>query len=172
MKRRRLITVATAFAMSGILSECEKASLQPVTDLKVRLTDAPLNAQEVNVNIKEVKVNYSKDTAWTSLKTNAGIYNLLNYQNGKDTLIAQGNVHATKIIQEMRFILGDNNTIKINNEVYPLNFSAGSNNSIQITIDRKMNKNTESIIVDFNAGLSVTETTKGYYTLKPVLTLK
>jgi hypothetical protein len=171
MKRRGVITVATALAMLGMLSECDKKSLQPVTELKVRLTDTPLSAQEVNVDIKEVKVNYAKDTTWTSLKTNAGLYNLLDYQNGKDTLIAQGNVGATKIIQEMRLILGNNNTIKINNDVYPLNILTGFN-SVQIVIGRKMNKNVESLIIDFNSGLSVTETTKGYYTLKPVLTLK
>jgi hypothetical protein len=172
MNRSGIIILGLAIYSSTILSGCEKINLEPVTELKVRLTDAPINAQEVNIDIKEVKVNYAKDTGWTTLNTNTGIYNLLKYQNGQDTLIAKGNVRATNIIQQLRLVLGERNSIKINNEVYPLSTSSGVEKGIQITIDRKMNRNIETIIIDFDANLSVTETAKGLYQLKPFLRLK
>jgi hypothetical protein len=151
---------------------CEKINLDPVTELKVRLTDAPVNAQEVNVHIKEVRVNYSKDTSWTSLSTKAGVYNLLDYQNGKDTLIAKGGVKATNVIQELRLILGEDNSLKINNETFPLQISNGFEKSLRVIVDKKMNREIETILIDFDAALSIIETSKGSYQLRPVLKVK
>ncbi len=164
--------ISSALASLAILTACDKANLDPVTQLKVRLTDAPINAQQVNVQIKEVRVNLEGDTAWTILNTPAATYNLLDYQNGKDTLIAQGNVHATSTVKELRLILGDSNTIKINNEVFPLSVPVSSLNGYKIIVNKKLNRNIENVILDFDAGLSVIELGKGNYQLNPVIKLK
>lgn len=164
--------VSSALASLVILTACDKANLDPVTQLKVRLTDAPVNAQEVNVQIKEVRVNLVDDTAWIKLNTNAAIYNLLQYKDGKDTLIAQGNIPATSTIRELRLLLGDSNTIKINNDVYPLSVPVSLQSGYKIIVNKKLNKNVESIVIDFDAGLSVLELGKGTYQLNPVISLK
>lgn len=154
-----------------IIAGCDKTNIKPITQLKIRLTDAPINAQEVNVNIKTVRVKLSDDTAWITLRPNSGVYNLLEYKNGKDTLIAEGVVPATKFINELQLILGDSNTIKIDNNPYALNLADASGN-IKILAYSKMNKNIETITLDFNAALSVTEFAKGSYQLKPVVSIK
>jgi len=164
--------ISSALASLVILTACDKANLDPVTHLKVRLTDAPVNAQEVNVHIKEVRVNLVNDTVWTKLNTNAAIYNLLDYKDGKDTLIAQGTVPATNTVKELRLLLGDSNTIKINNDVYPLGVPGGLQSGIKITLNKKLNKNIETIVLDFDAGLSIVELGKGTYQLNPVIKLK
>jgi len=49
----------------------------------------PVNAQQVNVDVREVTVKFEEDN-WWSLPTRQGIYNLLAYRNGRDTAIATG----------------------------------------------------------------------------------
>ncbi len=155
-----------------ILTNCDKKNLEPVTQLKIRLTDVPVNAQEVNVHIKEVRVKFANDTTETTLNTKEAIYNLLDYQDGKDTVIAQGNLSATNTVRELRVILGDSNTLKINNEVYHLNIPVSLRSGTKIIIDKKLNKSIESVVLDFDAGLSVVELGKGNYQLNPVIKLK
>ncbi len=155
-----------------VLTNCDKKNLEPVTQLKIRLTDVPVNAQEVNVHIKEVRVKFANDTTETTLNTKEAIYNLLDYQDGKDTVIAQGNLSATNTVRELRVILGDSNTLKINNEVYHLNIPVSLRSGTKIIIDKKLNKSIESVVLDFDAGLSVVELGKGNYQLNPVIKLK
>ena len=155
-----------------VLTNCDKKNLEPVTQLKIRLTDVPVNAQEVNVHIKEVRVKFANDTTETTLNTKEAIYNLLDYQDGKDTVIAQGNLSATNTIREIRVILGDNNTLKINSEVYHLNIPVNLRGGTKIIVNKKLNKNIESVVLDFDAALSVVELGKGNYQLNPVIKLK
>ncbi len=172
MSVSRIKIISSALASFVILTACDKANLDPVTQLKVRLTDAPINAQQVNLHIKEVRVNLVNDTAWIKLNTNAAIYNLLDYKDGKDTLIAQGTIPATYTVKELRLLLGDSNTIKMNNDVYPLSVPSGVQSGIKITVNKKLNKNVETIVLDFDAALSIVEVGKETYQLNPVVKLK
>ncbi len=77
------------------------------------LTDGPANLQEVNIDLKEVQVNFLKDTTdWITLSTITGIYNLLKLQNGVNTLISSA-VLPAGTINELRLILGSNNSVKV-----------------------------------------------------------
>ena len=142
------------------------------TTVHVRLTDNPYNAEEVNVDIKEVKIKFREDTTgWMSFDTHAGIYNLLGLQNGVDTLLAIGTI-PSNVVKEIRFILGTENSIKINGVLYPLTIPSGSESGLKIKIDKKLNGNLDSLLIDFDAALSIVQEGNGDYHLKPVLKLK
>src|SRR5437868_11625816 len=116
----RKITIAlVATLLIVAFNACQKEK-SGTSFLKVRLSDNPFNASEVNVDIREVRVNVRDDSSgWVRLNTVAGVYNLLDLQNGIDTVLATG-VIPTGPLKEIRFILGDNNSLKIDNTVYPL----------------------------------------------------
>lgn len=157
----------------GLCVACKKSN-EANTQLSVKLTDAPYNAQEVNVDIKEVRVNFAKDTsAWVSLNTNSKVYNLLKFQNGVDTLLASGSVPAGTV-QEIRFILGTgtDNSIKIDNVTYPLSVASGEETGLKIKVAKKLNAALDNIVIDFDTDLSVIKTGTGSYKLKPVLKVK
>jgi hypothetical protein len=136
------------------------------------LTDAPFDAQEVNVDIREVVVKYAKDSeGWVPLNTNAGVYNLLALQNGVQMLIATGN-NPGGTIKELRLILGSNNTIKINNQRYPLTIPSGSESGLKIKLNKKLSTSLDKLVIDFDAGLSIFKNGNNDYKLKPVLKLK
>jgi Domain of unknown function (DUF4382) len=142
------------------------------TQLTIRLTDNPFNASEVNIDIQQVRVNFREDsTGWIDLGTRTGIYNLLNLQNGVDTLLAQGTV-PTNILKEVRLVLGSRNSIKIGNNTYPLTIPSGSESGLKIKLNKKLNASLDSLVIDFDAALSILQTGNGDYKLKPVLKIK
>ncbi|MEP6700170.1 MAG: DUF4382 domain-containing protein [Bacteroidota bacterium] len=167
------ITLLTAFVAILFVSCSKDSSSSGNTTVKVRLTDNPYNAEEVNVDIQQVRVKFNEDSihGWADLNTHAGIYNLLGLQNGVDTLLAVG-IIPTNIVKEIRFILGSNNTIKVNGIVYPLTIPSGSESGLKIKIDKHLNGTLDSLLIDFDAALSIHQTGNGAYQLKPVLKLK
>jgi hypothetical protein len=119
-----------------------------------------------------VRVNFrGDDTGWINLDTKSGIYNLLALQNGVDTLLAQGTVPADTL-REIRFVLGSRNSIKIAADSFPLTVPSGSSSGLKIKVDKKLNTNLDSLLIDFDAALSIKQTGNGKYMLMPVLKVK
>lgn len=171
MKTKHLMAGLLLFAGIAIIFSCSKENNTGTSNLQVRLTDAPAAYDQVNVDIKEVRVNFKDDsTGWVSLNTNAGVYNLLALQNGVDTLLATGTVQAG-IVKEIRLILGPANTIVVSGASYPLSIPGGSESGLKIKVGKKLNASLDSIVVDFDAALSVKEEAGGYK-LRPVLRIK
>jgi hypothetical protein len=171
MKTRNICFVLVLLA-GFLFYACTKNSGtddQKNTTLQILLTDAPTALQEVNIDLKEVRVKFT-DTAWVTLQTTAGIYNLLALQNGVSSIIAQGNF-ATNVVKEIRLILGENNTIKENNQIYPLRIPSGSESGLKIKVDKKLNATIETLLIDFDAALSVKKENDGFK-LRPVIRVK
>ena len=140
--------------------------------LDVHLTDAPGAFDEVNVDIKEVRVKLRDDTtSWVSLNTNAGIYNLLGLQNGVDTLLASGTL-SSNYVQEVRLYLGTENSIKVAGQTFPLELNNGDQPKLMIKVDRQINSTVDSLTIDFDAALSIVLEANGTYRLIPVLRVK
>jgi hypothetical protein len=173
MKTTLLFALLTLTFM-GIFYACTKGSAETgaTTTFKVNLTDNPLAAQEVNIDLKEVRVNFKDGSEeWSVLPTNSGIYNLLDFQNGLDTTIATGTITGNNIA-EIRLVLGANNSIKMNDVVYPLTIPSGSENGLKIKLGKSLSKGMNEVTIDFDAALSVHQTENGIYMLKPVLKFK
>ncbi len=172
---RKLLFIIPVITTALILYACSKEAGNngETTSLKILLTDNPFNASEVNVDIQQVRVKFSDDSTggWVDLNTQAGVYNLLALQNGIDTTLAVGTV-AVGTLKEVRFVLGSNNSIKIDNTVYPLTIPSGSESGLKIKLNKALNATMDSLIIDFDAALSIIQTGAGDYKLKPVLKIK
>lgn len=176
MKKNVLILSALLISAATIFIACSKDdnTSGSTSRLNVRLTDAPTAYDQVNVDIREVRVKFSDDSlpgGWTTLTTYPGIYNLLAYQNGVDTLLATG-MFPTQVVKEIRFVLGPNNTIMDAGVVYPLTIPSGSESGLKIKVNKSLNATLETIIIDFDAALSVHKEGTGDYKLRPVLKVK
>ena len=167
------LTLLTALVAILFIACSKDSNSTGSTTVKVRLTDNPFNAEEVNVDIQQVRVKFNDDSihGWTDLSTHVGVYNLLGLQNGVDTLLAVGTI-PTNIVKEIRFVLGSNNTIKVNGIVFPLTIPSGSESGLKIKVDKHLNGTLDSLLIDFDAALSIHQTGSGAYQLKPVLKLK
>jgi hypothetical protein len=135
---------------------------------KVRMTDDPGPFSEVNVDIQAVEVTGSNGQT-VILNTNAGIYNLLDYANGTDTLIATSTLIDSRVNQ-IRLILGTNNTVVVNGETYPLSTPSAEQSGLKLLVNQNLVADIDnSILIDFDANASVIQTGNGTYKLKPVL---
>ncbi len=173
MKKIALLFSVLAVFVAIVFIACSKDDSDKSTTLKIRLTDNPVLADEVNVDIQQVRVKFSEDSVkgWVDLNTNAGVYDLLGLQNGVDTLLAVGTI-PTNTVKEIRFVLGANNSIKVNGIVFPLTIPSGSESGLKIKVNKKLNGNLDSLLIDFDAALSIHQTGAGVYQLKPVLKIK
>ncbi len=167
-KKQLFIAAALIVATIGFFA-CKKDNTK--STLEVRLTDNPALYEEVNVDIKEVRVKLSEessDNEWITLTTHAGIYDLLTLQLGVDTAIATGEL-PSGTVRQIRLILGPNNTIKYNGVLYQLEIPSGAESGLKIMVNKKLEETRETMVIDFDAALSVRQETNGEYKLRPVI---
>ncbi|GAB3195079.1 hypothetical protein ABID22_000008 [Pontibacter aydingkolensis] len=142
--------------------------------MQVRMTDAPGDYDEVNVDIKSVQVHKETDgdeSGWITLdEINPGVYNLLDFANGRDTLLASSTLPAGRISQ-IRLILGNNNSLKLKNgEVKRLKTPSGQTSGVKLQINADLESDvTYVLLLDFDAAKSIVARGNGQYNLKPVV---
>jgi hypothetical protein len=159
--------------ISVLLSSCSKNNSSPGnTQLKVYLTDDPADYDQVIIDVRDVQINVTNDTAggWQSLNTvNAGSYDLLKLVNDDDTLLASSDI-PTGTIQQMRLILGDNNYVVVNGQNIPLKTPSAQQSGLKFNIHQSVSSGIlYTITLDFDAAKSIVKTGNSNYLLKPVI---
>jgi len=138
--------------------------------LEVRLTDAPGDYEEVNIDVQSVEINSTDgNSGWTTLDVKSGVYNILELTNGLDTLLAATELPAGRISQ-IRLILGDNNSVKVNGETKPLSTPSAQQSGLKLNLQAELTEGiTYTITLDFDAARSIVKRGNGTYSLKPVI---
>ena len=167
MKKILFMTFVVAAAIT--LNSCSKdSSTSGSYAYKVNMTDAPGPYSQVNVDIRNVEVTGSNGQT-VMLSTTAGIYNLLDFTNGVSTLIATSTLTDANVNQ-VRLILGPNNTIVRNGITYPLSTPSAEQSGLKLLVNQTLLADVQNnILIDFDANTSIVETGNGTYKLKPVL---
>ena len=152
-----------AIAVSLIMTACNKnsSSEAPVTagkqQLSLYLTDGPALFDKVLINIKSVKVlidtctntrhhdnddwddhgehENKKDSClvWEDLKIKAGIYDILKFRNGADTLLAASSI-TKGYIRLIKIELGTENSLVKDSVTYPLALPAFAKNYVLLKL--------------------------------------
>jgi len=138
--------------------------------LEIRLTDAPGDYEAVYVDIQGVEVNAgSGEGGWKQLEINKGVYNLIEFTNGMDTLLATAILPAGKI-EQIRLKLGDDNTVVIDGDTKDLTTPSGQQSGVKLNVHAELLEGiTYKLWLDFDAARSVVETGNGKLNLKPVI---
>ncbi|NDK54873.1 DUF4382 domain-containing protein [Pontibacter fetidus] len=175
--KRKLIIPFLLGALTFGFSSCDSDSDTDgsgTSKLQVRMTDAPGDYEEVNVEVVSVQVNRENtdgEEGWITLdEIHPGIYNLLDFANGKDTLLASAELPAGSISQ-IRLILGDENTVKLKSgEVIDLKTPSGQTSGVKLSVNATLEEDvTYVMLLDFDAAKSVVAKGNGGYNLKPVI---
>lgn len=163
-----LFTAALCIAVISLLSCKKEHNMAPVQFL---LTDRPAAYDSVNVHIVGMQVQINHDTAaWISINTKDSIYNLLDLQNGITTLIAQDTVPAG-VLQEVRFILGSDNTVVVNGVSFPLQAPSAEYSGLKVKIGKVLGETMNTFTLDFDASQSIS-LLNGTYKLSPVIQMR
>lgn len=163
MRKLWLVFVA-AFGLAACSSDEKSARLE------IRLTDAPGDYEAVYVDIQGVEVNAgSGEGGWKQLEVNKGVYNLIEFTNGMDTLLATAILPAGKI-EQLRLKLGDDNTVVIDGDTKDLTTPSGQQSGVKLNVHAELLEGiTYKLWLDFDAARSVVETGSGKFNLKPVI---
>jgi hypothetical protein len=123
-----LLLLLVVVIFTGIYS-CQKEASgntnpdQPHT-VTIYLTDhqTPI-FDSVYIDLQKLEVKVEDDSAqhggWIDLAIRPGIYNILRFRNGLDTLFATGTLPNARL-RKIRLTLGTQNTAVLNSQVFPL----------------------------------------------------
>jgi hypothetical protein len=143
------------------------------SSMSVYLVDGPAAFDKVYLDIQSVQVKASTDASdndWQTLKIGrTGIYNLLNFKNGLDTLLGTIVLPAGRINQ-IRLVLGSNNSVVIGGINYPLTTPSAQQSGLKLNINAELVAGVDyRLWIDFDAARSIVQTGSGSYILKPVI---
>jgi hypothetical protein len=185
MKKRNVLLTLTLVTASSLflLQACKKDIISGTNvvgtgAIKIDLTDAPGNYLEVNVDIKRVRIHVADDSTsndgWMDLPTNAGIYNLLDLQNGIDTTVVDSTLIPGGKVSQIRFILGPNNSVMTaDSVVHDLKVPSGEQSGLKINVHKTIPAGqTLHVLLDFDADKSIHEKGNGDFMMKPVIRVK
>ena len=145
--------------------------------LDIYLTDAPGDYQEVWVDIQKVMINVpggdTTDSAgWKEAPLlRPGLYNLLEFRNGADTVLGGVDLPAGTVSQ-IRLVLGDDNYLVLEDGTkVPLTTPSAQQSGLKLNVHAELKAGIPyALVLDFDAARSVVETGKsGQYLLKPVI---
>lgn len=159
-------------SLVSVFLVCCDSDDEKTAKVQVWLTDAPGDYQEVNIDIQGVAVHVGdndEESGWRSLPAREGVYNLLDLTNGLDTLLGEVEIPAGKISQ-VRLVLGDDNTVKVNGDVFDLSTPSAQQSGLKLQVHQTLSAGiTYKILLDFDVARSIVTTGNGSYKLKPVI---
>ena len=142
--------------------------------MAVRLTDAPGDYDAVFIDVQDVVIKYNGDTddnddVAIGGDVNAGIYDLLELTGGVNVLLVDDEVNAGNLSQ-IRLILGDDNTIVVDGETFPLQTPSAQQSGLKIQVNETLEDGIfYEFLLDFDVDESIVEQGNGGYSLKPVI---
>ncbi|MCB0699362.1 MAG: DUF4382 domain-containing protein [Chitinophagales bacterium] len=166
-----IAVIATSFLFTACKKEETNTNVQPTATAKVNfhLTDAPADYDAVYIDIQQVEVTMEGSAAVTLTPVRPGVYNLLDFRNGLDTLLLRADLPAGKISQ-MRLILGKNNSVVVNGQTHAMTTPSGQQSGLKLNLKEEFKAGgSYDVWIDFDAGSSIVVTGNGKYMLKPVI---
>ena len=167
------------------------------SSLKIYLTDDPsLVFDKVLLDIQKVEIKVEDDAqekhesehqgevddndkhgdasgGWMAVNINPGVYDILKFRNGLDTLFASTSFPAAHALKKLRITLGSNSSVVFNGSSFPLAVK-GNDNFIVIKLEESAvainSGGPSSIWIDVDAGRSIRKN-GNQFELKPSVKL-
>jgi len=168
MKMKKMKFILSFIMLGLLIYSCNNDDTNASYPYAVRLTDAPGPYEEVNVDIQGVEV-IGEDGKTVALNVEKGIYNLLEFSNGVDTLIATDSLEISSV-KQIRLILGAANTVVLDGVSYPLSTPSAEQSGLKLQVNHTLQEGIlYTVLLDFDANKSVVKLGNGGYQLKPVI---
>lgn len=168
---KKLALIIAVFSSCVFMYSCKKddSSSSGSAHVSMHLTDGPSAYDAVYLDIKQVEVTMSGHSAVTLTPVRPGIYDILQFRNGLDTLLIRADIPAGNV-EQIRLILGNNNSVVVDGTTYALTTPSGQTSGVKLNLNQTFVANgSYDVWIDFDAGKSVVATGSGKYILKPVI---
>ena len=129
---------------------------------------------EVNIDIQRASIHTSTDaeetSGWFDLPTTTGIYDLLDYDAGNDTIFAFDPFLEVMTVSQIRLILGNANTIVVDGVTYDLDTPSAQTSGLKIQVHTQLQPDLiYKVVLDFDVNKSIVNTGNDKYKLSPVI---
>lgn len=175
------ILTSAIIVMSVLFASCNKSEdnmNNSPSHLDIYLTDSPGDYQGVWIDIQKIMVNSpgadSTNTSggWKEVPLlRPGLYNLLDFRNGEDTILGGVDLQAGSVSQ-IRLILGDDNYLVLHDGTkVSLTTPSAQQSGLKLNVHAELKPGIPyALVLDFDAARSVVKAGKsGKYLLKPVI---
>lgn len=185
MKKYNLFLMLFVFA-AGLVSCSDDDdtidNTEGTAEVAVRLTDAPGDYDAVYVEVEDVMIKMEEDLSeeaeegaeegWFSLgSVTPQRINLLELTGGVTEFLGEAELPAGTL-EEMRLVLGDNNTIVVEGQELAMDTPSAQQSGLKVQVGQELMADTYyTFILDFDVDASVVNQGNGGYSLKPVLRL-
>ncbi|RNL88718.1 DUF4382 domain-containing protein [Sinomicrobium pectinilyticum] len=142
--------------------------------VSVKLTDAPGDYEAVNIDVQDVQIkreDSDEEGNWESIgPVEAKVYNLLELTGGINALLAENDIPSGKL-EQMRLVLGNENTIVIEGTEIPLTTPSAEQSGLKLNIHETLEAGfTYNFVLDFDVEQSIVNTgAADKFILKPVI---
>ena len=179
MKLKKTVIISLAVIVTILIQSCSNSSGNLTTansaSVQLKLVDAPGDYSQVNVIITDIQYNNSdNDSGWTSfnLKNTPISVDLTKLIAGNDLLLTNQLIPAGNF-KQIRLILGDGNTLKIDgiDNLIPLDTPSAMQSGLKLHVNTTLQAGfSYTFILDWNVQESVVMAgSSGKYNLKPVI---
>lgn len=174
-KRTKILSILTLVITVFAFAACSTNEDAGTGTLKVSLTDAPANFEQVNIEVLQVLVNKDGDaddttgTGWEAIMSDSIVVNLLDYQNGATLELGEAELEAGRYNQ-IRLLLGNDNNVVVDGETIPLKTPSAQQSGYKLNVQADVEAGqVYDLVIDFDASQSIVQTGNGGFILKPVL---
>ncbi|PWA11752.1 hypothetical protein DB891_01235 [Flavobacterium laiguense] len=142
--------------------------------MAVRLTDAPGDYDEVNLEVIDVLIKSnenSDDNGWISIGTiEPTPYDLMDLTGGVSVLIADTWV-PSGYLGQIRLLLGENNTVVVDGVEHPLKTPSAQQSGLKLKVNQTLEPGMSyDFTLDFDVDKSIVKAgNSGIYNLHPVI---
>jgi len=167
-----IFTVLTAALLFWGCQSSTDSGTEGTGTMLVKLHDAPVDYDEVNISIERVEVNNteSAEEGWIIISEPNEVYNILDLVNGEFEILANAELEAGTY-KQIRLILDNKNTVVIDGESFDLFVPSGVQTGVKLNIDAEIREGIEyTLLLDFDANRSVVKQGgTSQYNLQPVI---
>ncbi len=145
------------------------------TNISIKLVDAPGDYDNVFIDVEDVMIKVNDDSeddnGWVSVGANAGVYDLLELTGGLNVVLIDDYEVSSGVLNQIRLVLGENNSVVIDGETFPLNTPSAQQSGLKIKINQELESGfTYNFVLDFNVDSSIVVAgNSGNINLKPVI---
>ncbi|REL29082.1 DUF4382 domain-containing protein [Rhodohalobacter sp. SW132] len=171
LKTLTYLVITSALLFWGCESTLNTESGSGTGSMVVKLHDAPVDYDEVNISVARVEVNNTQnEDGWIVISEPNEIYNILDLVNGEMAVLADAELEVGTY-EQIRLILNDANTVVINGETFELFVPSGEQTGVKLNINAEILEGIQyTLLLDFDANRSVVKKgVQDLYNLKPVI---
>ena len=157
-------------------NDVDNSESNGISSISVKLMDDPADYDHVFIDIVDVMVKRSDDNddenGWASLNPiNTGVYDLLELTGGINVLLVDDFQIPSGELNQIRLVLGEDNSIVIDGASYPLNTPSAQQSGLKIKVNETLQPNIGYIfLLDFMVDESIVIAgNSGNMNLKPVI---